>query len=409
MVAVSGDPAADVPDQALRVALEFAVSVAAAGAKLRPPQPFPPELKRFLRVGRLAPPALARVRAAVDGDDGFRKQVASHATDELVDEVGMLWLERPDGWAQAIEEAVQGRFADDAAIHREDRRRQRAQELATRARAEQLGLAAELEREREARTSLVAEGERLRREVDDLRHRLREAQRNEHASAQALSNMEGDLAEARSAAVPPAPPPPSSPIDAAMLRQAISGAISAVTDAARLLGSAVDELAALDVEAPQTPVEPERRPARRTAMKLPGGVLLGSIESAEFLLRAAGAQVLIDGYNVAKLGWPSLDLDDQRQQCIRAAENLAKRWNADITVVFDGASIEGAHARSRRRVRIVYSPAGVSADDVLRAEVASTNPELAIVVVTNDRAIITDVVADGANTVSSESFLALAR
>ena len=89
---------ADVPDEALRSALEFAVGIAAAGAKLRPPLPFPTELRRFLRFHKLPPTALAQVRAAIDGDEDFRKRLASVATTELMDEVGVLWLIRPEGW-----------------------------------------------------------------------------------------------------------------------------------------------------------------------------------------------------------------------------------------------------------------------------------------------------------------------
>jgi predicted RNA-binding protein with PIN domain len=51
----------------------------------------------------------------------------------------------------------------------------------------------------------------------------------------------------------------------------------------------------------------------------------------------------------------------------------------------------------------------VSADDVLRAEVAAADVAKPVVVVTNDRAIITDVVAAGANTISSNDFLHLLR
>jgi predicted RNA-binding protein with PIN domain len=80
-----------------------------------------------------------------------------------------------------------------------------------------------------------------------------------------------------------------------------------------------------------------------------------------------------------------------------------------MTIVFDGATIEGAHTSTRRRVRIVYSPAGVSADDVLRAEVAAVEVNKPVVLVTNDRAIVTDVAAAGANTVSSDDFLVLLR
>ncbi|MEO6158817.1 MAG: hypothetical protein ABIQ39_14470, partial [Ilumatobacteraceae bacterium] len=42
-----------IPDGLLRSALEFAVDVAATGAKLRPALPFPESLKPYLRLQRL--------------------------------------------------------------------------------------------------------------------------------------------------------------------------------------------------------------------------------------------------------------------------------------------------------------------------------------------------------------------
>ncbi|HEY0518891.1 MAG TPA: hypothetical protein VGC84_05305, partial [Ilumatobacteraceae bacterium] len=88
---MSADIAPDVPDEALRPALELAVGIAAAGAKVRPPLDFPAPLKRFLRFHKLPPAALAQVRAAVESDDDFRKRLGSVATADLVDDVGMLW------------------------------------------------------------------------------------------------------------------------------------------------------------------------------------------------------------------------------------------------------------------------------------------------------------------------------
>ena len=176
-----------------------------------------------------------------------------------------------------------------------------------------------------------------------------------------------------------------------------------------MLNEALAELAPVDDAAPDPARQNRQRPARRKPMRLPGGVLAGSVEAAEFQLRLKGALVLVDGYNVAKLGWPTLDLEQQREQSIMAAENLAKRWNMAMTIVFDGASVEGAHSSTRRRVRITYSPAGMSADDLVRAEVAAADVAKTVVVATNDRAIITDVAALGANTVSSDDFLVLLR
>jgi predicted RNA-binding protein with PIN domain len=406
---MSVEAAADLPDEALRPTLELAVGVAAAGAKLRPPLAFPVELKRFLRFHKLPPTALAQVRAAIDGDEDFRKKLASVATTELVDEVGVLWLSRPDGWEEEVTALLPKQIVDDeAALRREERRRLAAQDAAARGRAELLGLTAELERERAAKAGLLTEQDRLRIELEEVRTRLREAQRAEHATGQSLAKAEAELVELRRATSEPAPLPPPV-IDAAALRDLISDAVAASSDVTRLLSGARDELAKLDQEA-----EPEESPAprprvRRKAVRLPGGVLNGSLEAAEFLLRVKGSLTLIDGYNVAKLGWPSLDLDHQRDQCVLAAENMAKRWSMSMTIVFDGASIEGAHAATRRRVRIVYSPAGISADDVLRAEVAGADAAKPVVVVTNDRAIITDVAAAGANTVPSDDFLVLLR
>jgi len=406
---MSADTAPDVPDEALRPTLELAVGVAAAGAKLRPPLTFPNELKRFLRFHKLPPAALAQVRAAIDGDEDFRKKLASVATTELVDEAGVLWLSRPEGWEQSIVDLLPSKPVDDeVALRREERRRVAAQEAAARGRAELLSATAELDRERGAKAVAIAEQDRLRGELDEVRARLREAQRGEHAAAQSLAKAEAELVELRRHASEPVPVP-SPVVDSAAMRHLIDRAMAASADATQLMSAALEELAKVEQAPDSEPVPTRSARPRRKPMRLPGGVLTGSMEAAEFLLRAKGARTLIDGYNVAKLGWPSLDLDHQRDQCILAAENLAKRWNMAMTIVFDGANIEGAHASTRRRVRITYSPAGVTADDVLRAEVAAEDPGKPIVVVTNDRAIIADVTAAGANTVSSDDFLVLLR
>ena len=119
-------------------------------------------------------------------------------------------------------------------------------------------------------------------------------------------------------------------------------------------------------------------------MALPGGVMGSSQAAAEFLLRS-GASVLVDGYNVAKQAWPNLDLAGQRVVLLDAVENLVRRHGSDITVVFDGADVVGASADGRRIVRVVFSPDGVIADDVIRDEVRRLPATRHVVVVTNDR------------------------
>ena len=131
-----------------------------------------------------------------------------------------------------------------------------------------------------------------------------------------------------------------------------------------------------------------------------------SSEAAEHLARS-DALMLIDGYNVAKLGWPDRPLERQRAALLDALENLARRFGTDVTVVFDGASIVGAYTDRRRLVRVVYSPEGVIADDVIRDEVKRLSTDRAVVVVTNDAEIVRDVRADGANVVPSNALLAI--
>ncbi len=414
VVGVSGEPRVElhdeVPDEALRPALELAVGIAAAGAKMRPQLPFPPGLKRFLRFHKLPPTALAEVRAAVDGDAAFRERLASVATADLVDDVGVLWLSRPDGWESAIIELIPDKAVDDqAALRREERRRLAAQEAAARGRAELLSVTAELERERAGKVALAGERDRLKAQLGEVRARLRDAQRVEHATAQTLAKAESELATMRRASAEPRPPATVA-IDTTAVRNLLGGAVAASSEVVALLTEALGELSRADGATDAAPPKRGRVPrARRKPIRLPGGVLAGTVEAAEVVLRTKGARTLVDGYNVAKLGWPSLDLDHQRDQCTVAAENLAKRWNMAMTIVFDGAAIEGAHTVTRRKLRIVYSPAGVSADDVLRAEVAGMDLSKPVVVVTNDRAILADVEAAGANTVSSDDFLTLVR
>ena len=122
----------EIPDRALQSALEFAVGVAAASTKLRPPLDHPSGLKPYLRFQTLPPKALGPVRAAVEADAVFRSRLGQVATRELLDEVGMLWLTRPEGWQAAVADLLAADAADAAAddavsARREQKRRHAAE------------------------------------------------------------------------------------------------------------------------------------------------------------------------------------------------------------------------------------------------------------------------------------------
>lgn len=405
---VGGSSASRLSDRSVRSALEFAVGIAAVGSKLRPPLPFPAGLKPYLRFHRLPPAALAKVREAVEGDAVFLGRLGMVATDELLDEVSMLWLTRPDGWEVAAESMAAKADkvpSDDAAeLRREQRRRDAAEASAIRSRLEVASLRDQLEAERSARTAVEAQlaAARIdlaaqRRRANELERGVQKRLRGVDSTATLVGSVEAELAAARDE-----------------LATVVAARDAALTDRAAVHGGPsgdIERVRALLTEAlalTRGPT-PSTRRRQRSPIALPGGVYGNSEAAGEHLLRTTGAVILVDGYNVAKLGWPTLPLDRQREVFIEAAENLARRWGCLIHIVFDGASVVGATARTRRLVRVSYSPEGVIADDVLRAEVAALDLDRPVVVVTNDKAVIADVRAAGANIVASDTFLTLAR
>lgn len=395
-------------DDALRSALEFAVGIAAAGAKLRPPLPFPAGLRSFTKFHRLPPKALGAVRAAVEGDATFRERLGMAATADLVDEVGCLWLQRPEGWQQRAAELVMLRTppaADDDA-KAERRRREAAESAAARARLEVVELREALMRERAELAELQAGLAAAAAESAALRTQLHELQRGaarsdagrQRASSTAdkaqreLDQLRAELDSTKQvlddvlrkrAEEPPA-------VDTGRLRDLLLEAVS-------MVGGASDT------------ARRSRRRVARTPIPVPGGLHGDSEAVAEHLLRGSGALVLVDGYNIAKAGWPDLALERQREQCVNACEHMARRWGTDVQIVFDGADVVGAHSRERRLVKVVYSPQGVLADDVLRATVSALDPTRQVVVVTSDQAVVHDVRSLGANTIRNDVFLAVVR
>lgn len=153
---------------------------------------------------------------------------------------------------------------------------------------------------------------------------------------------------------------------------------------------------------------PRSMPARRP-VALPPRVRADSAEAAMHLLRRPGVVVLVDGYNVAKAAFPAArSLADERDWLADVLDELAARTSADVRVVFDGADVPPPPAR-RRAVQVLFSPAGVTADDVLVELTATTPVERPVVVVTDDLALRERVKAYGANVVADDQLLAAAR
>jgi predicted RNA-binding protein with PIN domain len=145
---------------------------------------------------------------------------------------------------------------------------------------------------------------------------------------------------------------------------------------------------------------------------LPPAVFDDSFAAAEHLVRVPGVVLIVDGYNVTISSWPHLELSRQRHQLVNALAELAIRVGPSVQVVFDGADAGGRvgpPAAARRKMRVTFSPEGVDADDVIVELVEGLDPELPVVVATDDREVRQLVGRLGANVVSVAQLLAVLR
>ena len=390
----------EIPDRLLADALDLAVAIAAAGSKQRPPLAFPGELRSLFRLQRLSGASLRTARRAIVADDLFRRRIGSVVGPELLDEPGLLWLQRPEGWRERLrvladEAAAEASAADLAAqLRGAERRRLAAEQAAARAIADLVGAKAVGER-------LGAELEVTTTELVSVRGALAEAQ----AQVQQL-RLEARRAADRQRALDERDERTTRELAAA--RQALAEAERGRDDAVAARSAVVEQMMAAPAPIPAARRGPAAGSGRRP-IALPGGLVGSSRAAAEFLVRVPGVVVLVDGYNVAKLGWPGIALEAQRDRCIAAAEDVVTRFGGvDVRIVFDGADVPGVPAGLRRLVPVRFSPEGVTADAVLCSEVARLPVTTPVVVVTDDREVLDDVRGRGANGLPSATWLDLA-
>ncbi len=126
------------------------------------------------------------------------------------------------------------------------------------------------------------------------------------------------------------------------------------------------------------------------------------------ILAMPAIHLIVDGYNVTKLGYAALTLEDQRSRLLAGLGGLAARAaGAEITCVFDAtsASSRPVAAGTPRGVRVLFSAAGELADELI-VRLAAAEPEgRPVVVVTNDREVIEAVRPLGAGALPSGALL----
>lgn len=346
---------------------------------------------------------------------------------DALEQAAALWLARPDGWEERYAAA---RDVVEAADRELGERRDAQESARLRER-----LAEAEASSREQRAALRERVDELKQEVAGLRRRLGDARQAERAArteadeARVAADDERDAARTAAAAAE---------AEARRLRsqlEELRGQLSAGRSGERserqeaglrsrvLLDVLLDAAAGLRRELALPPVE--GTPGQRVEAELEAEALAAGAGAAgprpgsrgpvspvvlEQLLAAPRARLLVDGYNVTKTAFAGSTLEAQRARLLTALAPLAARSGAETTVVFDaGATGPGPRpvVPAPRGVKVVFSPPGTIADDVLRRLVAAEPPGRPVVVVTSDQELQADLVRAGVRVVPAESLVPL--
>lgn len=393
--------------------------VALVSAVLPSVAPVPPSLRK---VAQFAPARRARlggasIWTALDDDD-FRERASVQVAalpvpdDDPVDAAARAWLARSEGWESLVGEVAGSLAADEA---RDDQSHAEQARLTAQVAALQAELAAVRGGHREELDRARAEHKVLRQRLGEARGVLRGA---EEARDGALAARDEALAAAEAATR-------AAEADVRRLRAQLDEAeaglsaqrrdVRADRDAASirarlLLDAVVDAATGLRRELGLPAVNGSPADAVEAGL---AGIDAAPASSApatpallEQTLSMPRARLVVDGYNVTKQAWPTASLEAQRSRLVQALGPLVARSGAETTVVFDAAESTTRTAMpAPRGVRVVFSPEGVIADDVIRQLVAVEPRGRVVVVVTGDQAVARDVARAGARVVPAAALL----
>jgi predicted RNA-binding protein with PIN domain len=400
----------------------------------------PPALKTFLRFTSFPPKALASVKKVLERDDDLRAQVAALVSDDEVAPAAREWLERTDGWRDRFESLVEERRASEreAEISQTAKKagrrlaaaeaaRDRVQAELAEARADLEESGDELTAERARRRASETKAEEAAAEIADLEARLARAMQDlegarnlaerrladQRALEAEVTRLTAELAETAVSAVVEIEveePPPTGEAGNWPERGLIAGSVREATAGAQRLAAALEDLARLMAPPPvpeaqeSVAVAPTTR--RRRPMSVPSGLFADSDAAVAHFLAVPHVLVMVDGYNVAMLGWPECDLETRRDRLIGGLETLAARTGAAFDVVFDGADVGVVATVGRSMgVNVRFTSEDVEADDVIIADAATVPVDRPLVVVSNDHRVRDGVAAVGATVVSSDRLL----
>lgn len=372
------------------------------------------------------------IATSLDGDAAFRLRVSACVREVLpaladaltaghappaadpVEVAAVAYLLRPDDWRRFVGAA------------RADLDRDADAAGSTAAAAQSARLTAQLT---SARTQARADVERLRgelaaskSEVADLRRRLHAAREGRRAAEEEVTKARADVATASSAAETALRRMRARLAEAeASLetgrRTVREGRAGGDTRLRLLLDTIIDASQGLRRELALPPAAPGApRPADGVVAALPAAPGVDDVaEQAraaddpallDELLGLPLVHLVIDGYNVTKLGYGSLPLQVQRERLVAGLATLAARTGAEVTCCFDGAAVETPVAMAvPRGVRVLFSLPGETADELIRRLAAHEPPGRPVVVVSSDREVADGVRRSGARPVPAAMLL----
>ncbi|HZB33567.1 MAG TPA: NYN domain-containing protein [Streptosporangiaceae bacterium] len=401
-----------------------------------PPEEVPAPLRRIAKFEprKRAKRAATPIAAQLEGDEEFRTRVVDYvreahpgfidaieagappAAADPVQVAAIAYLVRPAGWTRYVEAARSelersAAAAEEAAAAQEIAMLREQLTAAKSVRAEEIDkLRGEL---RDSRTE-VAE---LRRKLHEARQAAKAAreradalaaetaaERSAAAAAEAAAHKEirkvrGRLAEAEAAAeYARRAAREGRSVDDARLRVLLDALMDAAQGLRRELALPATISRPADTVSAVAPAGPGLLPGRALSEQDPG--------LFDKLLTLPQVHLIVDGYNVTKTGYGELPLADQRNRLVTRLGGLASQTKAEITCVFDGADLDAPVAiTAPRGVRVLFSPPGETADELIGRLVRTEPAGRAVVVVSSDREVADAARRAGARPASSALLL----
>jgi predicted RNA-binding protein with PIN domain len=401
-----------------------------------PPEEVPAPLRRIAKFEprKRAKRAATPIAAQLEGDEEFRNHVVEYvreahpgfiaaieagnppAAADPVQVAAIAYLVRPAGWTRYVE-AARGELERSAAAAEEAAAAREVAMLREQLTAVKSVRAEEIDKLRAELRDARAEVAELRRKLHDARQAAKLAQEHAEAlaaetaaeraaaaAAEAAANKEirkvrGRLAEAE-AAVEYArrAAREGRSVDDARLRVLLDALMDAAQGLRRELALPATISRPADMVSAVAPAEPGALPGRALSEQDPG--LLDK------LLTLPQVHLIVDGYNVTKTGYGELPLADQRNRLVTGLGGLASQTRAEITCVFDGAELDAPVAIiAPRGVRVVFSPPGQTADELIGRLVRAEPAGRSVVVVSSDREVADGARRAGARPASSALLL----